>query len=81
MEPRRGLHKHRPEACDAPQYRNADERHPLLEYVRYYHLDGTHLSLDKDTPDRKPATQSARNSKVVSFPRLGGLHHRYDLAA
>jgi putative transposase len=61
-----------------------NERHLkrlLSEYVRYYHLDRTHLGLEKDTPDRRSAATSTRPSKVVSFPRLGGLHHRYDLAA
>jgi putative transposase len=61
-----------------------NERHLkrlLSEYIRYYHVDRTHLGLEKDTPDRRPAAKSDRPSKVVSFPRLGGLHHRYDLAA
>lgn len=53
----------------------------LSEYVRYYHLDRTHLGLEKDTPNQRLAAKSTRHSKVVSFPRLGGLHHRYDLAA
>jgi transposase InsO family protein len=61
-----------------------NERHLkrlLSEYVRYYHLDRTHMGLEKDTPHRRPAAKSPRPCKVVSFPRLGGLHHRYDLAA
>jgi len=53
----------------------------LSEYIRYYHVDRTHLGLEKDTPHPRPAAKSARPFKVVSFPRLGGLHHRYDLAA
>jgi putative transposase len=61
-----------------------NERHLkrlLSEYIRYYHLDRTHLGLEKDTPHDRPCTKPARDSQVVSFPRLGGLHHRYDLAA
>ena len=61
-----------------------NERHLkrlLSEYIRYYHLDRTHLGLEKDTPERRPAAKLNRSSQVVSFPRLGGLHHRYDLAA
>ncbi len=61
-----------------------NERHLkrlLSEYVQYYHLDRTHLGLKKDTPNLRPVAQLNRNSKVVSFARLGGLHHRYDLAA
>jgi hypothetical protein len=30
---------------------------------------------------RKAATCMPVNAKVVSIPRLGGLHHRYDRAA
>jgi transposase InsO family protein len=54
----------------------------MNEYVRYYHEDRTHLSLDKQTPaGRMAAKDTSTSSKVVSMPRLGGLHHRYDLAA
>ena len=52
------------------------------EYVRYYHEDRTHLGLGKDTPGgRIPASAPSTGRKVVSLPRLGGLHHRYTLAA
>ena len=54
----------------------------MNEYVRYYHDDRTHLGLDKETPaGRKIAKGTPVNAKVVSMPRLSGLHHRYDLAA
>jgi hypothetical protein len=54
----------------------------LSEYVRYYHEDRTHLGLHKETPaGREAAMNTAANTKVVSLPRLGDLHHRYDLAA
>ena len=54
----------------------------LVDYVRYYHEDRTHLGLAKDTPEGRPTTMCplARN-KILSFPRLGGLHHRYAVAA
>ena len=62
-----------------------NERHLkrlMNEYVSYYHIDRTHLGLNKQTPaGRKPATGTTANTKVVSMSRLGGLHHRYDLAA
>ena len=61
-----------------------NERHLkrlLAEYVRYYHDDRTHLGLQKETPgDRKTAIGSG-DCRVVSMPRLGGLHHRHDLTA
>jgi putative transposase len=54
----------------------------MKEYVCYYHDDRTHLSLDKETPaGRKAAKATPVDAKVVSMPRLSGLHHRYDLAA
>ena len=62
-----------------------NERHLrrlMAEYVRYYHEDRTHLGLAKDTPAGRPiAIRSAVGSKIQSFPRLGGLHHRYVVAA
>jgi transposase InsO family protein len=62
-----------------------NERHLkrlMNEYVRYYHDDRTHLALEKGTPaDREMQSQNNASCEVVSMPRLGGLHHRYDLAA
>ena len=60
-----------------------DEPQRLLkDYVRYYHEDRTHLGLGKDTPgDRVAASVPPRGQKVISLPRLGGLHHRYAVAA
>jgi putative transposase len=60
-----------------------NERHLkrlLSEYVRYYHEDRTHLGLEKDTPAGRSSAKAA-GWRIVSSPRLGGLHHRYDLAA
>ncbi|MES2390190.1 MAG: hypothetical protein V4555_01015 [Acidobacteriota bacterium] len=54
----------------------------MTEYVHYYHNDRTHLPLEKTTPaGRLAATEPRPTCKVVSMPRLGGLHRRYDLAA
>jgi hypothetical protein len=54
----------------------------MTEFVGYYHDDRTHLGLAKETPaGRKPAINTSVNAKVVSMPCLGGLHHRYNLAA
>jgi len=53
-------------------------RRLLKEYVRYYHADRTHLGLGKDTPDGRPsAMMPPSGNKVISLPRLGGLHRRY----
>ena len=64
-----------------------NERHLkrlMNEYVRYYHEDRTHLGLDKQTPAGREAAKDISigiGGKITSTPRLGGLHHRYDLAA
>jgi len=51
----------------------------LTEYVNYYHDDRTHLGLEKQTP--KGRLRSNGQGRVIAFPRLGGLHHRYERAA
>ncbi|HET6176790.1 MAG TPA: integrase core domain-containing protein, partial [Candidatus Sulfotelmatobacter sp.] len=59
-----------------------NERHLrrlLSEFVSYYHDDRTHLGLGKETPGRR--IRSAATGRVIAYPRLGGLHHRYDRAA
>jgi putative transposase len=62
-----------------------NERHLkrlLSFYLLYYHEDRTHLGLGKDTPaGRAKEICSVAKSKIQSFPRLGGLHHRYAVAA
>jgi transposase InsO family protein len=62
-----------------------NERHLrrlLNEYIRYYHADRTHLGLGKDTPVGRIAESTpASQNQVISLPRLGGLHHRYAVAA
>ena len=62
-----------------------NERHLrrlMSEYVRYYHEDRTHLALKKETPAGRVRVENREEScRVLSVPRLGGLHHRYDLAA
>jgi len=62
-----------------------NERHLMRlisEYIRYYHEDRTHLGLAKDTPVGRPtAICCDRERKIRSLPRLGGLHHRYAVAA
>lgn len=62
-----------------------NERHVkrlMNEYVSYYHDDRTHLGLGEQTPMERKVSEGTRASgKVISMPRLGGLHHRYDLAA
>ena len=62
-----------------------NERHLkrlMNEYIRYYHEDRTHLALAKETPAGREAKKASRaGGRIITIPRLGGLHHRYDLAA
>ncbi len=56
-----------------------NERHlrrTLREYFSYYHICRTHLSLNKDPPETR-TIEPPESGKVVAFPRVGGLHHRY----
>ena len=61
-----------------------DEQHlrrVLREYLDgYYHPARTHLSLGKDAPIPR-LVQPPEMGAVVSFPVLGGLHHRYERRA
>ena len=48
------------------------------KYVEHYNKDRTHYSLDKAPPSGRPVLK--RNSdedKVITLPRVGGLHHKY----
>ncbi len=57
-------------------------RRLLTEYIAYYHEDRTHLGLGKETPTaRKKQHRPDGDAHVVSLPRVGGLHHRYEWRA
>jgi transposase InsO family protein len=51
-------------------------RRVVKSYLRYYHVSRTYLALDKDAPDSRSVEPSTRG-RVVAFPEVGGLHHRY----
>jgi transposase InsO family protein len=54
-------------------------RRLIREYISYYHADRIHDSLEKDTPAMRPVSSKPNQSvRLLSFPRVGGLHHRYD---
>lgn len=48
----------------------------LSKYVAYYNRTRTHLSLTKDSPEPR-TVQRPSQGRVVSVPRVGGLHHEY----
>ena len=55
-------------------------REVLSSYFQYYRQIRTHLSLDKDCPYTRPVQQPAAG-KIIAFPEVGGLHHRYERRA
>jgi hypothetical protein len=48
----------------------------LRDYLGYYHEARTHQSLGNDCPTPR-SVEPPEMGKVVAFPRVGGLHHRY----
>jgi putative transposase len=55
------------------------ERHLLRcvrEHAKFYNADRPHMSLDGDSPSGR-AVEPPERGKMISLPRLGGLHHRY----
>jgi transposase InsO family protein len=53
-------------------------RRTLRSYFCYYHRSRLHLSLDKDSPDSRSVQSVGR---VIAFPEVGGLQHRYERVA
>jgi putative transposase len=54
-------------------------RRLIRDYVSYYHADRIHDSLEKDAPaGRAVSLKPDRSATVISLPRIGGLHYRYD---
>lgn len=60
-----------------------NERHLrriLRSYVDYYNCSRTHLSLDRNAPEPREV-EPPGFGRVIAIPQVGGLHHRYRLAA
>jgi putative transposase len=55
-------------------------RRMLASYFDYYHGSRTHLSLGKDSPERRPVHR-LEIGPVVAIRQVGGLHHRYERRA
>jgi putative transposase len=51
----------------------------LASYVDYYHADRIHCGLQKQTPKKR--RRCVGRGRVIAWPRVGGLHHRYERAA
>jgi hypothetical protein len=61
-----------------------NERHlrrVLSRYLLYYHRTRTHLSLAKDAPTPRRPQTALDGPRIVAFPEVGGLHHRYERCA
>lgn len=55
-------------------------REVLSTYFEYHHKARTHLSLNKDCPQPRHI-QPLSAGKIIAFPEVGGLHHRYERRA
>ena len=52
-------------------------RRLLADYVAYYNAERVHTRLG-DSPEGRPIeTRPSHAARVVAWPRVGGLHHRY----
>jgi hypothetical protein len=49
----------------------------LREYVDYYNNERVHTSIGDSPEDRPVEIRPSDRAKVIGFPRVGGLHHRY----
>jgi hypothetical protein len=59
-------------------FNEAHLRRLVKDYIGYYHTDRTLDGLEKDTPATRPVVlKPTESARLVTFPRVGGLHHRY----
>ena len=50
----------------------------MKQYVEYYNNERCHLSVGRDSPNgREIQNKPFESARVISFPRIGGLHHVY----
>jgi transposase InsO family protein len=54
-------------------------RRLLREYVDYYNDERVHTSIEDSPVGRPVDSRPSDSAKVIGFPRIGGLHHRYRL--
>jgi transposase InsO family protein len=52
-------------------------RRLLREYVDYYNRERVHTSLGDAPEGRAAQARPSDQAKIISLPRVGGLHHRY----
>jgi transposase InsO family protein len=61
-------------------FNQADLQRVLETCFDHYHRSGTHLASDKDAPDPR-RVRGPEGGKIVAFPEIGGLKHRYERLA
>ncbi len=52
-------------------------RRLLREYVDYYNNERVHTAVQDSLAGRPVESRPSSGAKVIGFPRVGGLHHRY----
>ena len=52
-------------------------RRLLRDYVDYYNTERVHTSIGDAPVGRPVESRPSSGARVVGFPRIGGLHHRY----
>jgi len=71
----------RRECFDQVVVLNGGHLHRVLQsYFAYYHGWRKHWGLGKDAPEPRPV-KPPDNGKIVAFPEVGCLHHRYERRA
>lgn len=61
-------------------FNEAGVRKLMRHYCSYCEKTRTHLALDKDGPVPRPVMRAA-DGDIVTIPKVGGLHHRYERRA
>ena len=52
-------------------------RRLLREYTEYYNNERVHTSIGDAPNGRAMESRPSGRAKIIGFPRVGGLHHRY----
>lgn len=58
---------------------NEEQLYNLMkQYVEYYNNARCHLAVGRDSPNgREIQNKPSESAKVISIPKIGGLHHVY----
>ncbi len=58
---------------------NEDQLRDFMnQYFKYYNKERCHLAVSRDSPNgREIQNKPFKSARIISFPRIGGLHHMY----